>query len=462
MAERGYFQNSIDTQLASQQRKSTTYRRVIDHGAPMGRWITLRKLGKGRVSKAVGHLRPEASYTIDILPSEAYKKTPIIDSQSKFVHLSSNKAKHAVHAIKFTPEGRRLLVASHSGEFTLWNGMSFNFETIMQAHDSAILSLNYSHNDDWLLSGDQEGTLKFWQTNFNNVNIINAHEDAIRDVAFAPGDSKFVTASDDSSLKIWNFSNGQEESVLKGHNWDVKTADWHPTLGLVVSGSKDNLIKLWDPRSGTAVSTLHGFKHTITKTRFQPQQGSNLLASISRDKSMRIFDLRAMKDIFIYRSEVDISSLCWNPVHASMLSTGGYDGSLCHFNLNGVVPEALETIKPYHTIPYAHEKAIYTLDYHPLGHILSSAGGDRSARFWSRGRPNDPNAFNDPPYTNDKQGAWYFAINNSINAVVPKNENIGGGNQQQEEKRSWNGGNYNLPGLDNGNNNGSTIPGLQY
>lgn len=427
----------------------------------MGRWVTMRKMGH-KVPKSLGYIRPEASYTIDMLPPQAYRDKPIVDSQSKFVHLSSNKAKHAIHAIKFTPEGRRLLVASHSGEFTLWNGMSFNFETIMQAHDTAILSLNYSHNDDWLLSGDQEGTLKFWQTNFNNVNIIHAHDDAIRDVAFAPNDSKFVTASDDSSLKIWNFSNGKEESVLKGHNWDVKSADWHPSLGLVVSGSKDNLIKLWDPRSGTAVSTLHGFKHTITKTRFQPQTGSNLLASISRDKSMRIFDLRSMKDLYIYRSEVDISSLCWNPMHSSMLSVGGYDGSLSHFMLNDVVPESLETIKPYHTIPYAHEKAIYTLDYHPMGHILSSAGGDRSARFWSRGRPNDPNAFNDPPYTDDKKGAWYFAINNSINAVVPKNENIGPGNfggTMHDDKRY---DNY-LPGLDNYNRGGAdNIPGLQY
>jgi len=33
---------------------------------------------------------------------------------------------------QFTPEGRRLLAGSHRGEFTLWNGLTFNFETIMQ------------------------------------------------------------------------------------------------------------------------------------------------------------------------------------------------------------------------------------------------------------------------------------------------------------------------------------------
>ena len=33
---------------------------------------------------------------------------------------------------QFTPEGRRLLAGSFRGEFTLWNGLTFNFETIMQ------------------------------------------------------------------------------------------------------------------------------------------------------------------------------------------------------------------------------------------------------------------------------------------------------------------------------------------
>ena len=68
--------------------------------------------------------------------------------------------------------------------------MTFNFETIMQAHDLAVLSLKYSHNDEWLLSGDQEGTIKYWQPNFNNVNIINGHTDGIRDIAFSPNDSQ--------------------------------------------------------------------------------------------------------------------------------------------------------------------------------------------------------------------------------------------------------------------------------
>lgn len=34
--------------------------------------------------------------------------------------------------LKWTPTGRRLITGSQSGEFTLWNGQSFNFEMILQ------------------------------------------------------------------------------------------------------------------------------------------------------------------------------------------------------------------------------------------------------------------------------------------------------------------------------------------
>ena len=36
---------------------------------------------------------------------------------------------------QWTPTGRRLITGSQTGEFTLWNGQSFNFEMILQVHD---------------------------------------------------------------------------------------------------------------------------------------------------------------------------------------------------------------------------------------------------------------------------------------------------------------------------------------
>ena len=348
-----------------------------------------------------------------MLPPSSRVASPQDTVPTRHLHSSLNKIKHPINVVRWTPEGRRLLTASSSGEFTLWNGTGFNFETIMQAHDVAIRALAYSHSDDWLISADHDGTIKYWQPNFNNVQVLQGHADPIRDLSFSPNDSKFVTASDDSTLKIFDFAGGVAESTLHGHGWDAKSCDWHPRKGLLVSGSKDHLVKLWDPRTGRCLTTLHGHKNTITKTLFEKHRG-DCLATSARDQTARIFDLRWMRDVILLKGhEKDISTLSWHPIHPSLLSTGGSDGALFHYLLDephaphagAMNPAPFETtdpqsappqtIYPAHKVPFAHEYAIWSLDWHPLGHILTSGSNDRITRFWSRSRPGDPDDFLD-------------------------------------------------------------------
>ena len=69
----------------------------------------------------------------------------------------------------FMPDGRRVLTCSQNGEFTLWNAASFNFETILQAHNNPVRTATVSHSENWLISADDSGQIKYWQMNFNNL-----------------------------------------------------------------------------------------------------------------------------------------------------------------------------------------------------------------------------------------------------------------------------------------------------
>ncbi|UNI14045.1 pre-mRNA cleavage and polyadenylation factor (CPF) complex subunit, variant 2 [Purpureocillium takamizusanense] len=400
---------------------------VTDYSATVTHWLRNRTANyKGGYTGEAE--RPSASYIVDMVPPAGRPTSAADTIPSKHLHSSLNKIKHPINVVRWTPEGRRLLTASTSGEFTLWNGTGFNFETIMQAHDSAIRALEYSHSDDWLISGDHDGLIKYWQPNFNNVQSIAAHSDPIRDLAFSPNDSKFVSASDDSTLKVFDFAMGQMESKLEGHGWDAKTVDWHPTKGLLVSGSKDHLVKLWDPRTSRCLTTLHGHKSTITKVMFEKVRGM-CLATSARDQTARVFDLRMMRDICLLKGhEKDISTLTFHPIHPNLLTTGGLDGSLFHYLLDTPNPppgQAL-TVAPYdsmdptttpaqsvwptHKIPYAHDYAIWSLDWHPLGHILATGSNDRITRFWTRARPGDADVFQDRYHIGEAaaeaQGTW--------------------------------------------------------
>jgi polyadenylation factor subunit 2 len=217
--------------------------------------------------------------------------------------------------------------------------------------------------------------------------------------SFSPNDTKFVSAGDDNLIKIWDFNEAIEQRTLTGHGWEVRSVDWHPTKGLIASGSKDNLLKLWDPRTSRTLSTLHFHKNTVGMVRFQPHTG-NLLASASRDGTCRILDLRTMKDFRILRGhEKDVSSVAWHPIHTSLVVTGGADGAIHHYLLDDVSSQhgqaqgsesSAITMQPTASVQYAHELAIWSLDWHPQGHILCSGSNDRATRFWARTRPGDP------------------------------------------------------------------------
>ena len=126
---------------------------------------------------------------------------------------------------QWTPDARRLLTGNDKGQFTLWNGQSFNYESITQVHDDSIRQLAYSHNGQSLVSADKSGAIKYFTPHLTNVHGFQGHREACHGVAWSPNDEKFVTGGDDGLVKIWNFRAAEEERQLSGKhprgNWNV-------------------------------------------------------------------------------------------------------------------------------------------------------------------------------------------------------------------------------------------------
>jgi|LauGreDrversion4_2_1035121.scaffolds.fasta_scaffold1205694_1 hypothetical protein len=50
--------------------------------------------------------------------------------------------------------------ARGAGEMSLWMAPAYNFETIFRISAVAVSSMAFSHNQWWLLMGDENGTLR--------------------------------------------------------------------------------------------------------------------------------------------------------------------------------------------------------------------------------------------------------------------------------------------------------------
>ncbi|KAL3283555.1 hypothetical protein HHI36_006694 [Cryptolaemus montrouzieri] len=328
-------------------------------------------------------LQPDVMYYPDMMPPPSYPDNPINCVTTRFVKTATNKMRCPIFCMAWTPEGRRLVTGASSGEFTLWNGLTFNFETILQAHDSPVRTMVWSHNDSWMVTGDHAGYVKYWQSNMNNVKMFQAHKEALRGISFSPSDTKFVTCSDDGTLRIWDFFRYQEERILRGHGADVKCVHWHPQKSLIVSGSKDNQqpIKLWDPKTGQSLATLHAHKSTVMDLKWN--DNGNWLITASRDHLLKLFDIRNLaQEVQTFRGhKKEASSVAWHPVHEGLFASGGSDGSIMFWHVGAD--------KEVGAIEQAHDSIVWTLAWHPLGHILCSGSNDHTSKFWTRNRPGD-------------------------------------------------------------------------
>nr|BCL66263.1 polyadenylation factor I complex [Volvox reticuliferus] len=365
--------------LERQQQKAVKTR-VLEHVGPYLRLLQARLAAPS--APQVSHLQPVFACSLDLLSPLAYTHTPASSIGTKLVTSSFFRHRAAINHLVYTPDGRRLLCAGNNGNVSLWNGTNFENELGpgIQAHEaSPIRCMAFSHSGLFLLSCDDMGRVKFSKPTLEVLQVYHAHKEPCRSVNFSPTDFKFVTGSDDSTVRVFDTFRGHELSMT-GHGGDVRWVDWHPTKGVIASCSKDACVKLWDPRVGTCLSTLHGHKNGIFQVKWN--LNGHWLLSCSRDQLMKLYDVRMLREMATFAGHGrDVTCVSWHPQHEELFVSGAIDGSLMLWLASR--PDAQGVI------PTAHDASVWTTAWHPLGHVLASAGADQKCQFWCRKRPGD-------------------------------------------------------------------------
>ena len=260
-------------------------------------------------------LQPDLEYMRDMLPPAGMPNNPSNAYCTHHCHTAVNREKFPIYCAKWTPEGRRVITGAQSGEFTLWNGLHFNFETIAQGHEDANRAMTWSNDEQNMITGDDMGSIKYWNTEMANIERFDAHDAGIRAISTSPQDNKFASCGDDQKVKIWDYNtHTMEQTINQGA--DVKTVAWHPQKGLLVCGDKNYVITLLDPRSGSKMRTIYDHKGEVSVCEWNKHNG-NWFISASRDQSIKLWDLRNLSEpIRTYQGQgAAVTSMAWHPVH---------------------------------------------------------------------------------------------------------------------------------------------------
>lgn len=163
------------------------------------------------------------------------------------------QAADLVNLLQFSPEGRRLAVASADG-----------FVYVLDVRDGSLCAQLGPHGDDvnavaWHPAGDvlacvmdaKDARVAVWQVRTGEqCPPLMGHEHGIFGLAFSPDGEELVTAAEDGTCRIWHFKSRTQRAVLS-HPGDPETVAWSPCGRYIASGCDDGVLRLWDARQAS-------------------------------------------------------------------------------------------------------------------------------------------------------------------------------------------------------------------
>ncbi|CAN2045268.1 ribosome assembly protein SQT1 [Candidatus Magnetomoraceae bacterium gMMP-1] len=114
----------------------------------------------------------------------------------------------------------------------------------LEGHYSKITSAVLSLNRKFIVSGSEDGILKFWHVNVAwALKSFKAHDGSVNCVALAPDGQTVISGGTDNTLKLWNFKTGKRLQTFYDQS-EVYAVAFSKDGKKILSGSKDYIVKL--------------------------------------------------------------------------------------------------------------------------------------------------------------------------------------------------------------------------
>ena len=229
------------------------------------------------------------------------------------VRLGKGGVSYKDRGIAFSPDGRRLAVATSMGVW-LYDAETFDELALLTGHKEEITTVAFSPNGKILVSGSGfhfPGTLKLWDVETGqNIDTFQVEGGSTDSVSFSPNGKMLAWAG-----RLWDIEKRQQLDVLHDNKlFDVAfSPDGKILAGTGISIVKRlaaGIIKLYDVETGRLINTLTATQHTIldewTKRvesiAFSPN-GQLLASGSADDGTIRLWDIETGQNIATFTAK---------------------------------------------------------------------------------------------------------------------------------------------------------------
>ena len=308
------------------------------------------------------------------------------DVASEKEPLFSQKGKASINALAFSKARNLLISNGEGGTIDLWDLSSGKIVKSLEGHKSSVTDLKISPEDGVLLSSSLDTTVRFWDlTSAKEIAVLESDSGIVSQVEYSP-DGQTIALGTDLGVELWDVELKTKKAVLRGNSSAIESINFSPDSKTLAASSLHS-IRLWNVVSGlenidpvnfenkqefwTSKKEIEGHSKAVIGLCFS--NDNRLMASASRDKTIKIWDTRTGWDTQTLEGHSKpVLSVCFSHDDEKLLSAS-LDSKVKVWDPN--TGNEISTVA-------LHKGAVYSVACSPDNGTVASGGKDKLVKLW--------------------------------------------------------------------------------
>ncbi|KAF8838843.1 WD40 repeat-like protein [Paxillus ammoniavirescens] len=308
-------------------------------------------------------------------------------SQSRSV--SSKKASHQVpvqileghenwvNCVCFCPDEDKLVTGSSDNTLRIWNRTTGAVE-MLRGHTDWLWDVDVSRDGKMIVSGSDDKTVQIWNGELEGetMHVCEGHEDWVRSVQFSPDLSRVVSGSDDKTVRVWSVETGELAfEPIKCHGW-VCCVHYSPSGDRIASGADS--VQIWNAETGSGIVSI---RDSEVISLAWTADGTHLIGG--RQGEVTIWNSHTGEQLRTWTAHDDKwVRLSLSPAGNHLATSAWNDNTVFVFDVS--TGEQIAVLK--------HDKIVEGIAYSPSGKLIATGCRDDKVYLWEAPAVEDPPA----------------------------------------------------------------------